>query len=66
MTDQREERDVDWKFRYEEEWKIVDRVWQAVKGGTGYKGEELSGIVADYVKRAESAEAELQRLKNTR
>jgi hypothetical protein len=58
--------DVDWKSRYEEEYAIVDRVWKAVRGGAGYKGEELSGIVTDYVKRAESAEAEVKRLAHER
>jgi hypothetical protein len=49
----------EWKARYEEEYQIVARVWTAVKNGVGYRGEELSRIVADYVKRAEAAEAKL-------
>jgi hypothetical protein len=44
-----------WKARYEEEYQVVDRVWKAVKNGAGYPGEELSCIVADYVRRAEQA-----------
>jgi hypothetical protein len=50
---------MDWEARYREEYEIVARVWKAVRGGEGYRGEELSGIVADYVKRAETAEAKL-------
>jgi hypothetical protein len=49
----------DWKTRYEREYDVVDRVWKAVRGGDGYKGEELSAIVTDYVKRAQVAESAL-------
>ena len=53
----------EWKARYEEEYQIVARVWTAVKNGTGYRGEELSGIVADYVKRADGAAARQSKLR---
>lgn len=52
--------------RYQEEYRIVARVWVAVRGGEGYKGEEISGIVVDYVKRAETAEAEVRSLREER
>jgi hypothetical protein len=55
-----EQKEREAESRYREEYAIVDRVWKSVRGGRGYKGEELSGIVADYVKRAESAEADLR------
>ncbi len=41
----------------------IRRLWKALKGGEGYPGEEISGIAADYVKRAESAESSLTDLR---
>jgi hypothetical protein len=51
-----------WESKYHEEWCIVDGIWATVRRGQGYPGEEVKAVVADYVKRAESAEAEVKRL----